>query len=128
MREIKFRVWNKITKQYEDNTNYQIDCNDGTVYICVAVPFSSHLSAGIMNDDNCIIEQYTGLNDSNGEEIYEGDILEKEYDNHSSTVGTVKYYAPSFYVDTRDELLSDNFQFNEFYKRKVKIIGNINEE
>lgn len=57
MREIKFRVW--------DNVDYMSN------------PFTlSDLQKGrIKFTDNCIVMQFTGLKDSNGAEIYEGDIM-----------------------------------------------------
>ena len=120
MREIKFRAWIKKTKRYTYNIQNEYDG-------CYDTENIEQSFAHYLKSDKYIVEQYTGLSDTNGVEIYDGDILEKEYDNHSSTVGTIKYDAPTFYVDTRDDLLSDNFKFDEFYKRKVKVIGNINE-
>ena len=54
MREIKFRAWNSYTKKWLTIFPMQ-DIRD---------PFPK--------DKDIIIEQYTGLKDKNGKEIYEG--------------------------------------------------------
>lgn len=69
MREIKFRVWDKITKQWP--SGFSIN-PDGVVEM-----FERDGSTGRMVDpNNFMVMQYTGLKDKAGKEIYEGDILE----------------------------------------------------
>lgn len=65
-REIKFRVWS-----YEDK-EYRTDCNLTQVFNSMTgMPATVYSDEG----DRFDIEQYTGLKDKNGKEIYEGDIL-----------------------------------------------------
>lgn len=64
MREIKFRVWDKISNEYYDWEQINELDADGLF------PFIDMLC-----NENVTVEQCTGLKDSNGVEIYEGDLL-----------------------------------------------------
>lgn len=66
MREIKFRAWDKNNKKMISIARF--DFADWSVY--------THLFGEPTDGINCEIMQYTGLQDKNGKEIYEGDILD----------------------------------------------------
>ena len=83
----KFRVWDKLAERmiYPHNDNQQhfiIDLN-GRFH---------NLQNGSGGDDY-VIQQYTGLTDSNDNPIYEGDILKNHYDVGNNIIGQVLYEA-----------------------------------
>lgn len=98
MREYKFRVWNK---------KYQfMDYNEDAILKCLHSEFKN---------PDIFIMQYTGLNDKDGKEIYENDLLEVE-SLHSKFLMQVIYY---------DNEASFNIPISQY--NNFKIIGNIYE-
>jgi len=109
MRPIKFRFWDE---------KYNCWVND-PIFI---YPSTEMVKQGI------VIQQYTGLTDSDGKEIYEGDLINFAYTPKTTFTGHVRWFNDrgSFGVTVdnafviMEELLD--------YWSSVKVIGNIFEQ
>lgn len=77
MREIKFRVWHKKYKKYYEVHHLHcgsLGVNEGYWATCKAHDCIEDKAIYIqIQPDYCIVEQFTGLYDAKGREIYDGD-------------------------------------------------------
>ena len=114
MQEIRFRAWDKKKKDWFDQ-------DSGDLFIELNGVINFGWSGEIMDDYTAriILMQYTGRKDSEGNEIYEGDILQSE--NYFK-------YQVVFKGDCwRCEPLKRNGFKNRFIGSDLKIIGNVYE-
>ena len=103
MREIKFRAWSADRKEFRAFPNLLMSLG-GALYWQLGFGLS------FVDPTSFIIEQYTGLHDKNGVEIYEGDRIR---------VDGLTYVFDD--IRTADSL-------REYCdKNKVEVVGNIHE-
>lgn len=94
-RTIKFRVWDKILGRY--------------------IPYGPFIA---FDNPEYVFEQFTGLKDSKGKDIYEGDIIDSE--QSWGMKGVVVFDEGVFSFDNEGEL----YYLNQICERNAKIIGN----
>lgn len=109
MREIKFRAWDNANNEWlnKEDTECLIIYLDGRYEIdrgCCIVP------------PDLTIEQYTGLKDKNGREIYEGDII--SFHDYGSFA--IKFHKGCFRLGSGDLLYA-------YPSSAIEVIGNIHE-
>lgn len=111
MQEIKFRMWDKFGKYYTGNG------------ICFE-NYNNRLKLTPTDSSSFIIEQYTGLKDKNGVEIYEGDIIYTPQEKY------IKYWEVFFDLSYCGFVLYNGLNSTreiDKVQEEIEIVGNIHE-
>lgn len=130
-REIKFRVWDKVNKRF------LTDSTEPAIYIKFDGQLTSIDTVGREIYDfeknekqNFVVQQYTGIKDKNGKEIYEGDLVAytermHEHGDTQHLIGEVIYedYWGAFGLGRNGEIW--NFFSDYSIKSNLLIVGNI---
>lgn len=107
MRKVKFRAWEARVKKYIDWDNF------------INNPFGTW-GMKAFNNDRYHFQQYTGLKDKNGKEIFEGDVLEDKWGYRFS----VFFEDGCYKTDSEDFEKVNERQINY---HNLKVIGNVYE-
>jgi uncharacterized phage protein (TIGR01671 family) len=83
MREIKFRVWNKRTGAWLHPSSFRLD-GYGKIWL------NDIVARHVEEDGDLEVEQFTGLHDKNGREIYEGYIIRQGWP-YEGVIGDVTW-------------------------------------
>lgn len=109
MRKIKFRCWDKKKKRFL-RPHWEIEGIGGIYY-----------EYGVSPPDQYVMQQYTGLHDKHGTEIYEGDIVQND-EMSEGAIGIIEFEDGCF-LDTDNWYVEDN----KVYANNCEVIGNIYE-
>jgi uncharacterized phage protein (TIGR01671 family) len=114
MRELKFRMWSKeVKKFFFDPEN---------VYHCLKLSKNeetSHLY------EDMVWQQYTGLKDKNGKEIYEGDRVRFGYTKNEDFFGEVTWLEDRASFGVKSKNAFETFEDLMDYMKYFEVVGNI---
>ena len=127
-RDIKFRLWSKIGKKFiktdDPDLNFVIN-SDG--YLYSIENFYGEIYVSLQLD--IVVLQFTGLQDINGKDIYEGDILKYNfpYDERLKHVSPVKFLETEASFGIKDIYGNEIPLYRITANNYFEVVGNIYE-
>lgn len=122
----KFRVWDETQHKM-----LQVDCIefiDGKAYWVEASPADGNVQGGndgpVGDNSQLKLEQYTGLKDTNGKEIYEGDIVKSSYKYAQPKISQVIMEDGNSYI-LGEDLATGNEMLVSDHINEIEVIGNV---
>lgn len=125
MREIKFRAWDKENNRIFDVV--ELSFEDG-ITLAWREPYKNEhvnwMKSGLEVGKECLLMQFTGLYDSKGNPIYEGDLVRYKQRNLEAAFGMVE---GDDYIIKESEIVFKGQSFNvpQGFIKGLEVIGDI---
>jgi len=118
-RQLKFRAWDKLEKRftYPDKGyqgHYVLDLNG-----------RFHNLQNGSGGDEYVVQQFIGLKDKNGKDIYEGDRVRFAYTEYRDFFGQVVYFEDRATFGVKSKNAGEDFDDLVDYMKFFEVVGNI---
>jgi len=132
MRQLKFRIWNNTDKEMYFSKSLEfrnlgyMDLEDGGEGLYGLMGHTLTTSKGIdTNKKEFIIQQFTGLKDKNGKEIYEGDRVRFGYTKYEDFFGEVIWLEDRASFGVKGNNIFETGILMDYMKYYFEVVGNI---
>jgi uncharacterized phage protein (TIGR01671 family) len=123
-RHIKFRVWDVKNKKFLPESYFAI-LGNGKLIVTLSGYYNDFTNT---NQDDYVIQQYTGLTDKNGNLIFEGDIVQYNQNSSYDNMDFIAKWGDDklgfiFQSNSGEQLVNQTPHLNRF--KHLEVVGNI---
>ena len=123
-RQIKFRVWDVKNKKFLPESYFAI-LGNGKLIVTLSGYYNDFTNT---NQDDYVIQQYTGLTDKNGNLIFEGDIVQYNQNSSYDNMDFIAKWSDDklgfiFQSNSGEQLVNQTPHLNRF--KHLEVVGNI---
>ena len=123
-RPIKFRVWDIKNKKFLPESYFAI-LGNGKLIVTISGYYNDFTNT---NQDDYVVQQYTGLTDKNGNLIFDGDIVQYNQNSSYDNMDFIAKWSDDklgfiFQSNSGEQLVNQTPHLNRF--KHLEVVGNI---